>query len=71
MKEEPLKVKPKIVLNCAVITVTAAAEQKPEITGPEMKSIRKPKEIKLYFREQIMDSIKTILISKQVKATNL
>lgn len=41
-KEEPGNLRPNSVLNCAVMTVTAAAEQKPEMTGPDMKSIIHP-----------------------------
>lgn len=40
--EFPAKRRPKMLLNCEKMTVTAAAEQKPEMTGPEMKSTRKP-----------------------------
>ena len=41
-KAEPRNFSPRIILICEKITVVAAAEQKPEITGPEMKSITKP-----------------------------
>jgi hypothetical protein len=42
--DEPRKVNPKSVLICEVMVMIAAAEQKPEITGPEIKSIIHPKE---------------------------
>lgn len=41
-KEEPRNLSPRTILICEKITVVAAAEQKPEITGPDMKSMRKP-----------------------------
>ena len=34
------------VLNCAVMTVAAAAEQKPDITGTDMHSIIHPENTK-------------------------
>ena len=42
--DEPRKVNPRSVLICEVMVIIAAAEQKPEITGPDMKSIIHPKE---------------------------
>lgn len=42
-KDEPGNLRPNRVLNCAVMTVAAAAEQKPDTTGPDMKSITHPK----------------------------
>ena len=42
MKEKPRNVNPSMVLNWARMTVTAAAEQNPDMTGAEMKSIRNP-----------------------------
>ena len=41
-KEEPRNVMPRIVLNCAKMTVTAAAEQNPDITGADIKSMTNP-----------------------------
>ena len=41
-KAEPRNFSPRIILICEKIIVVAAAEQKPEITGPEMKFITKP-----------------------------
>lgn len=41
-KEEPGNFSPKSVLNCAKITVAAAAEQNPEMTGPDIKSMIQP-----------------------------
>lgn len=43
VKDEPRKVSPSIVLICENITVVAAAEQNPEITGPDIKSTKNPK----------------------------
>lgn len=47
-KEEPGNLRPKSVLNCATMTVTAAAEQKPEMTGPEIKSIIHPAGVNIF-----------------------
>jgi len=44
--DEPRKVNPRSVLICEVMVIIAAAEQKAEITGPDMKSIIHPKENK-------------------------
>ena len=41
-KAEPRNFSPRTSLICENITVVAAAEQKPEMTGPDMKSIMKP-----------------------------
>lgn len=43
-KDEPGNCSPKRVLNWAVITVVAAAEQKPDMTGPDINSITHPKQ---------------------------
>lgn len=43
MKDDPLNFKPRTAFNCENTTVIAAAEQKPEMTGPEIKSIKKPR----------------------------
>lgn len=53
-KDEPGNLRPKRVLNCAVMTVTAAAEQKPDITGPDMNSIIQPK-MQFHFKKMIKE----------------
>ena len=45
MKDDPLNFKPRIAFNCENTTVIAAAEQKPDITGPLIKSIKKPVQV--------------------------
>lgn len=40
--DEPRNLSPKIIFICENITVVAAAEQKPEITGPEISSTKNP-----------------------------
>ena len=59
-KEEPGNLSPKSVLNCAVMTVAAAAEQKPEMTGPDMNSIIHPEKFggKNQFKGTILLSVK-------------
>ena len=42
VKDEPGNLRPSMALIWENITVTAAAEQKPEMTGPDIKSTRKP-----------------------------
>ena len=62
-KEEPGNLSPKSVLNCAVMTVAAAAEQKPEMTGPDMNSIIHPENMefggKNKFKGTILLSVKS------------
>jgi hypothetical protein len=41
-KAEPRNFKPRRILICENITVVAAAEQKPKMTGPDIKSMTKP-----------------------------
>lgn len=63
MKDEPENFNPRIVLICEKITVVAAAEQKPEITGPDIKSTRKP--LKNFVFEISFQSIKLIFTQVQ------
>ena len=46
VKDEPGNLRPSMALIWENITVTAAAEQKPEMTGPDIKSTKKPIEKK-------------------------
>ena len=62
MKDDPLNFKPRTAFNCENTTVIAAAEQKPDITGPLIKSIKKPVQV-----NKIKNFSWLIIVSNQVR----
>ena len=48
INDEPGNVKPSIDFNWEKITMVAAAEQNPEMTGPDMKSISHPVQTRIF-----------------------